>query len=67
VHDIEGGTTYCPACHAALIERDGYRILRYALTDAGCCPRCATVIAGRFGKFEQGFGNRRMPVQLHAD
>jgi pyruvate formate lyase activating enzyme len=67
VHDIEGGTTYCPACRAALIERDGYRIVRYAMTDDGCCPRCATEIAGRFGKFEQGFGNRRMPVQLHAD
>ena len=29
VHDTEGGTTFCPDCHAALIVRDWHRILRY--------------------------------------
>ena len=24
IHDSEGGTTYCPSCHAALIVRDWY-------------------------------------------
>jgi pyruvate formate lyase activating enzyme len=65
VHDTEGGTTFCPSCHAALIERDWHRILRYDLTSDGRCPHCATVIAGRFGKFERAFGARRIPVRLH--
>jgi pyruvate formate lyase activating enzyme len=34
VHDSEGGTTFCPACHAALIIRDWYDIRRYDLTAA---------------------------------
>jgi pyruvate formate lyase activating enzyme len=64
VHDREGGTTFCPACHAVLIERDWHRILRYELTDDGRCPHCMTAIAGRFGRFEGGFGNRRIPVRV---
>ncbi len=66
VHDTEGGTTFCPGCHAALIERDWHRILRYELTVDGRCPHCATAIAGRFGRFEGAFGPRRIPVRLHA-
>jgi pyruvate formate lyase activating enzyme len=66
VHDTEGGTTFCPGCHVALIERDWHRILRYELTEDGRCPHCATAIAGRFGRFEGAFGPRRMPVRLHA-
>ncbi|GAB4475403.1 MAG: AmmeMemoRadiSam system radical SAM enzyme [Burkholderiaceae bacterium] len=66
VHDTEGGTTFCPNCHAALIERDWHRILRYELTEDGRCPHCATAIAGRFGRFEGAFGPRRVPVRLHA-
>ncbi len=66
VHDTEGGTTFCPNCHAALIERDWHRILRYELTADGRCPHCATAIAGRFGQFEGAFGPRRIPVRLHA-
>ncbi len=66
VHDTEGGTTFCPNCHAALIERDWHRILRYELTEEGRCPHCTTAIAGRFGRFEGAFGPRRIPVRLHA-
>jgi pyruvate formate lyase activating enzyme len=64
VHDREGGSTFCPACHALLIERDWHRILRYELTDDGRCPHCATAIAGRFGRFEGAFGKRRIPVRV---
>jgi len=64
VHDTEGGTTFCPACHAALIERDWYNIRRFDLPDDGCCPHCQTKIAGRFGKFEKPFGAQRIPVRL---
>jgi pyruvate formate lyase activating enzyme len=64
VHDTEGGTTFCPQCHAALIVRDWHRILRYEVTDDGRCPDCAASLAGRFGRYEGSFGSRRIPVRL---
>jgi pyruvate formate lyase activating enzyme len=65
VHDEEGGTTYCPACHAALIVRDWHLIESYRLTPSGTCPDCGTSIAGRFGEFRKQFGRRRIPLSLH--
>jgi pyruvate formate lyase activating enzyme len=38
--------TYCPGCHTLLIERYGYVILQYRLTDAGACPSCHRPIPG---------------------
>jgi pyruvate formate lyase activating enzyme len=38
--------TFCPNCHTRLIERLGYVILGYHLTDEGTCPHCGTDIAG---------------------
>ncbi|HXH72817.1 MAG TPA: AmmeMemoRadiSam system radical SAM enzyme [Mariprofundaceae bacterium] len=64
VHDPEGGTTFCPSCHAKLIVRDWYDILDYRLTDDGHCPDCGTEIAGRFGQYHGSFGNRRIPIQV---
>jgi pyruvate formate lyase activating enzyme len=66
VHDPEGGTTFCPACHASLIERDWHRIDAYRITASGQCPKCATPIPGRFEAFEkrQQFGRRRIPVAI---
>ena len=64
VHDAEGGTTFCPGCSEPLIVRDWHRILEYKVTEDGHCPACGTVIAGRFGKFEGAFGQRRIPVRL---
>ncbi len=64
VHDREGGTTFCPRCHAVLIERDWHRIVRYELADDGRCPHCATAIAGRFEPYRGSFGNRRFAVRL---
>ncbi|MCE9616265.1 MAG: AmmeMemoRadiSam system radical SAM enzyme [Lentisphaerae bacterium] len=40
--------TYCPACRTLLIERMGYVILQYRLTDAGTCPTCDRAIPGRW-------------------
>lgn len=65
VHDPEGGTTYCPACGTALIERDWYEIPSYRLTADGHCPQCGSRIAGRFQAFEAAFGARRIPVAIH--
>src|SRR5574337_563577 len=65
VHDREGGITRCAHCGAALIERDWYEILDYALDGKGACRKCGTPLAGRFGKFSQPFGSRRIPVAIH--
>ncbi|HEY0818755.1 MAG TPA: AmmeMemoRadiSam system radical SAM enzyme [Rhizobacter sp.] len=65
VHDAEGGTTRCPGCQAALIERDWHAVLRYTLDAQGACPHCGTAIAGRFGPtLQRGFGRRRIPVRM---
>jgi pyruvate formate lyase activating enzyme len=64
VHDREGDTTYCPGCKKAVIERDWYEILSYAITDNGCCQHCGSSIAGRYGGYQQPFGARRIPVRM---
>jgi pyruvate formate lyase activating enzyme len=66
VHDRNGGATHCPGCGRAVIERDWYEILTYALGDTGHCQHCGAAIAGRFGHFGRPFGSRRIPVSLHA-
>jgi pyruvate formate lyase activating enzyme len=65
VHDRDGGTTRCPNCGVALIERDWYKILAYRLDPHGCCGECGTAIAGRFEEgFTGSFGRRRIPVRV---
>jgi len=64
VHDTDGGTTFCPGCQAALIERDWYNIRHYDLPSNGQCPHCAMPIAGHFARFDKPFGPRRVPVRL---
>ena len=64
VHDTEGGTTFCPGCHAALIVRDWHEITSYDLTPDGKCPHCATAIAGAFESVHGQFGRRRIPVAI---
>jgi pyruvate formate lyase activating enzyme len=65
VHDVEGGSTVCPGCQAALIERDWYAVLHYELDAAGACPHCGTVIAGRFdARFAGRLGRRRLPMRV---
>jgi pyruvate formate lyase activating enzyme len=66
VHDREGGTTFCPACRAALIVRDWHRIESYRVTGEGKCPECAASIPGRFEAFEarRQFGRKRIPVAI---
>jgi pyruvate formate lyase activating enzyme len=39
-------STYCPACQALLIERQGFTIHGYHLSAAGDCPKCGTHIPG---------------------
>jgi pyruvate formate lyase activating enzyme len=64
VHDRTGGTTFCPNCQAALVERDWYEIPAYHLDDSGHCPHCGHTIAGRFTHYERPFGAQRIPVSM---
>ncbi|MFL6580833.1 MAG: AmmeMemoRadiSam system radical SAM enzyme [Burkholderiales bacterium] len=66
VHDNEGGTTYCPGCAGVLVVRDWHRILAYNISTDGRCSKCGIQVAGRYGKFEQPFGARRIPVSISA-
>jgi pyruvate formate lyase activating enzyme len=66
VRDREGGTTFCPSCHAPQIARDGYRILAFDLDPDGCCGECGTPIAGRFAAQAGTFGSRRIPLRVRA-
>jgi len=65
VHNIEGDTTFCSNCHSPLIVRDWYQIKQYRLDENGCCPDCATALAGRFDDSAGDFGARRIPVTIH--
>jgi pyruvate formate lyase activating enzyme len=64
VHDRRGGSTYCPGCGAALIERDWYEILAYRVSADGRCSACGSAIAGRFEKYHGAWGRRRIPVAI---
>ena len=65
VHDVEGGSTRCPGCQTALIERDWHAVLHYALDEHGACPHCGTAVAGRFdAAFGGRLGRRRVPVRV---
>jgi pyruvate formate lyase activating enzyme len=65
--------TYCPQCQTMLIERYGYTILSYHLTDDGKCPQCGHTIPGIWpkstGEVQTGsrndvFGRRPTQVKL---
>ena len=38
--------TYCQHCRGLLVERSGYTIHAYHVTDAGKCPGCGAVVPG---------------------
>jgi pyruvate formate lyase activating enzyme len=44
----EWENTRCPNCAETLIERYGYLIKDYRLTEDGRCPKCSTAIPGRW-------------------
>lgn len=64
VHDLTGGTTFCPNCRSKLIVRDWYDIVSYRLSADGHCPDCGSQIAGRFDPTPGHFGSQTIPVRL---
>jgi pyruvate formate lyase activating enzyme len=65
VHNATGDTTYCPNCHAPLIERDWFQINAYRLSSDAHCPYCAAKIAGRFDAQAGRFGRQRIPLAIN--
>ena len=41
--------TFCPTCQLPLIERWGFKILKYRISPGGLCPSCRTKIPGIWG------------------
>jgi pyruvate formate lyase activating enzyme len=41
--------TRCPQCRAPIIQRVGYHVRSYRVTDAGTCASCGTFVPGRWG------------------
>jgi pyruvate formate lyase activating enzyme len=64
VHDVEGGTTFCPGCADAVVVRDWYDISSYRLDEQGHCVSCGTRLSGRYDGPAQRWGRRRLPVLL---
>ena len=62
--DPRGQSTWCHACGALLIGRDGYALGAWGLTDAGRCARCDVPCAGVFEARPGTWGSRRLPVRL---
>jgi pyruvate formate lyase activating enzyme len=65
VHDVDGDTTRCPRCDAAIIVRDWYEILSTNL-DGDKCGACGAFIVGRFGAKVESFGRRRLRVAIES-
>jgi len=64
IHDAAGQSTYCHHCGKRLIDRDGYVLGEWNLTDDGRCRFCDTPCAGIFSGPPGRWGGRRMPVRL---
>jgi pyruvate formate lyase activating enzyme len=61
VHDIEGGSTWCPGCGKRLIERDWFTLGEWNL-EVNHCASCGHEIAGLFEKRPGTWGAHRLPV-----
>jgi pyruvate formate lyase activating enzyme len=64
VHDPEGQSTYCHACGALVIGRDGYTLTAFSLDERGRCCGCGAPCAGVFEAEPGRWGARRRPVRL---
>ena len=51
--EVEGENTYCPKCGTLLVERNGFSIGRWIITEDGKCPKCGFKINIK-GKFWGG-------------
>ena len=63
VGDLEH--TVCPHCGTRLVEREGYRVIGYALTETGRCAGCDAPIPGRWDAVA-GKQNATRPFLPHS-
>jgi pyruvate formate lyase activating enzyme len=66
IHDPNGQATYCHACGALLIGRDGYEITAWHLTADGRCAGCGEHCQGVFEAAAGQWGPRRQAMTLRA-
>ncbi len=66
VYDPEGQATYCPHCGESVIDRTGYTINRWHLTDTNHCAHCGGEIAGVFEPQPGDWGSKRIPIYVNA-
>ena len=64
VHDLRGGSTWCPQCGELLIERDWYRLGVWNLTPEGGCRFCGALCPGVFETRPGTWGAKRLPVHM---
>jgi pyruvate formate lyase activating enzyme len=64
VHDPAGQATYCHSCGAVLVERDWYRLGRWALDAGGRCDKCGATCPGVFEETPGSWGAKRQQVRL---
>jgi pyruvate formate lyase activating enzyme len=66
VHDVAGGTTFCPGCGEPVVVRDWYDLTRYELDEHGSCLRCGTALPGVYDGPAGRWGRRRLPIVATA-
>ncbi|HVN41646.1 MAG TPA: AmmeMemoRadiSam system radical SAM enzyme [Steroidobacteraceae bacterium] len=64
VHDVAGGSTWCPGCGRLLIERDWFELTHWGLAPGGICAGCGLKLPGLFSDQPGGWGGGRVPVRL---
>lgn len=64
IYDVNGQSTFCPACGQLLIERNGYTLGRWNLTANGRCRFCQTPLAGHFDSEPGRWGARRQRLAV---
>ena len=63
VYDKQNQSTYCPSCHALVIERDWYELGEYHLDDSRC-SQCGQTIPGVFEVRHGNWGRKRIPITI---
>jgi pyruvate formate lyase activating enzyme len=66
IRDEAGQSTYCYACGACLIGRDGYTITSWGLDASGHCTSCGEICPGAFEPDPDSWGPRRTPLVFAA-
>ncbi|TCS40825.1 AmmeMemoRadiSam system radical SAM enzyme [Reinekea marinisedimentorum] len=59
VHHRDGDTTFCPHCHAPVIVRDWYELVKWHLKANGQCEYCGGALTGVFEGMPGDWGARR--------